>query len=164
MKKSTTRNSSKKTNYNYEKSGQNWKKNPLFQPGETHIRMTRDKWTPERLEKTRQRMIKWNKSKAGRKMASKRSKKMLSDEATKQRWMDGRDRWHEEHPEARQKHAETFFQPHNEARHIKAQKRHSIERAREMYRTSNVKPIIKPLPNQSDEYYDALDDFFAEGF
>lgn len=156
--------STKKTNYNYKKSGQNWKTNPYFKAGVARPGTKKGEWTEEHLVNVRKRIIAYNKSKAGRKMASKRSKKTLSDPATKQRWMDGKDKWYEEHPEVRQAHAEKYFAPHNQARHIKAEKRKAIERAREMYRTSNVKPIIKPLKNQSDEYYDALDDFFAEGF
>lgn len=138
--------------------------NPYFNGERNGEFTTKEHWTEEHLANVRKHIIKYNKSKAGRKMASKRSKKTLSDPATKQRLMDGKDKWYGEHPEVRQAHAEKYLAPHNQARHDKAEKKKAIERARDMYKTSNVKPIIKPLPNQPDEYYDALEDFFAEGF
>lgn len=137
-------------------------KNPYFngeKNGELH---TRDKWTEEHREKVRQRMIKYNKSKAGRKMASKRSKKTMSDEAIKQRWIDGQIAWHINHPEARIEHAEKYFQPYNNERHRRAEQRKSIKWYREEYK-KGIKPIVKPLPDQPQEYYDELDEFFAEG-
>ena len=106
--------------------------------------------------------IKYNKSKAGRKMASKRSKKTMSDEAIKQRWIDGQIAWHINHPEARIEHAEKHFQPYNNERHRRAEQRKSIKWYREEYK-KGIKPIVKPLPDQPQEYYDELDEFFAEG-
>lgn len=137
-------------------------KNPYFngeKNGELH---TRDKWTEEHREKIRKHIVKYNKSKAGRKMASKRSKALMKDEATKQRWIDGQIAWHINHPEARIKHAEKYFQPHNNERHRLAEQRNSIKWWREQYK-EGIKPIVKPLPNQPQEYYDELDEFFAEG-
>ena len=115
-------------------------KNPYFngeKNGELH---TKDKWTEEHREKVRQRMIKYNKSKAGR----------------------GQIAWHLKHPEARIEHAEKHFQPHNNERHRQAEQRKSIKWYREEYK-KGIKPIIKPLPDQPQEYYDELDEFFAEG-
>lgn len=136
-------------------------KNPYFngeKNGELH---TRDKWTEEHREKVRQRMIKYNKSKAGREMASRRSKKTMSNEATKQRWIDGQIAWYLEHPEARIEHAEKHFQPHNERRRREAEQRKSVKLWREQYKKGE-RPIVKPIPNQEQEYYQELDDFFGE--
>lgn len=137
-------------------------KNPYFNGEKNHL--VAGKWSEEHRKKVSERMKKWNKSKEGRAMARRRGKKMLSDPANMQRFQEGKDAWYEQHPEVRVEHANKYLQPHNEARQQQAQKKHAIERAREMYRTSNVKPIIKPLKDQPDEYYDALDEFFAEGF
>ena len=137
-------------------------KNPYFngeRNGELH---TKDKWTDEHREKVSKRITKYNKSKAGKKMASKRSKKTLSDAATKQRWMDGKEAWYAEHPEVRVEHAKKHLQPHNDERHRLAEQRKSIRWWREAYKNGQ-KPIVKPLPDQPQEYYDELDEFFAEG-
>lgn len=136
--------------------------NPYFngeRNGELH---TKDKWTDEHKENVSKHITKYNKSKAGRKMASRRSKKTLSDEATKQRWMDGKDAWYAEHPEVRKAHAKKYLQPHNDERHRRAEQRKSIKWWREQY-SRGEKPIVKPLPDQPQEYYDELDEFFAEG-
>lgn len=123
-------------------------------------------WTEESRENARKRIIKYNKSRAGRKMASKRQKAYFKDPANRQKMSDFRKNEPKDSNvnKARIKHGYTTFQKTNQERHQKALKKHAIERAREMYQTGNVKPIIKPLPNQPDEYYDRLDDFFCEGF
>lgn len=137
-------------------------KNPYFngeRNGELH---TRDKWTEEQRENVRKRIIKYNKSRAGKRMASKRSKALLKDEAVKQRWIDGQIAWHINHPEARIEHVEKHLKPHNERRHREAEQRNSIRWWREEYKKGE-KPPVKPLPDQPQEYYDELDEFFAEG-
>ena len=136
--------------------------NPYFngkRNGELH---TKDKWTEKQKENVKKRITKYNKSKAGKKMASKRSKALLKDEAVKQRWIDGQIAWHIEHPEARIKHVEKHLQPYNEERHRRAAQRNSIRWWREEYK-KGIKPVVKPLPDQPQEYYDELDEFFAEG-
>ena len=94
-------------------------------------------------------------------MASKRSKKTMSDEAIKQRWIDGQIAWHIKHPEARIEHAEKHFQPHNNERHRRAEQRKSIKWYREEYK-KGIKPIVKPLPDQPQEYYDELERICTE--
>lgn len=139
-------------------------KNPYFNGEKNHI--VASNWTEEHRAKCSQHMIKYNKSRAGRKMASKRQKEYFKDPANRQKLADIRLNEPKDSNvnKARIKHGYTTFQKDNQERHMLAEKKKAIERAREMYRSNNVKPIIKPLPNQPDEYYDALDEFFAEGF
>lgn len=136
--------------------------NPYFNGERNHESNTRENWTDEHLASVKKHITKYNKSKKGRKMASKRQKKALTDEAVKQRWMDGKEAWYERHPEVRIEHAKKYLQPHNDERHRLAEQRKSIKWWREAYK-SGQKPIVKPLPNQPQEYYDELDEFFAEG-
>lgn len=139
-------------------------KNPYFNGEKNHL--VSGNWTEEHRRKCSERMKKYNKSKAGRKMASKRQKEYFKDPINHLRLSELRKNESKDSNvnKARIKHGYTTFQKDNQRRHELAEKKKAIERAREMYKTSNVKPVIKPLPNQSDEYYDALDDFFAEGF
>ena len=136
--------------------------NPYFN-GEKNAEVVRAAWTEERRQKARERMIAYNKSKAGRKMASKRQKKTLSDPATKQRWMDGRDKWISEHKEWRSELSRKTFAPIAAENHRRAEQRKAISCWREMYHNGGT-PIVKPLPHQPQEYYDDLDEFFGEFF
>lgn len=137
-------------------------KNPYFN-GELNATVsTKEKWTEEHRKNCVKHITKYNKSKAGRAMASRRAKKLMKDEATKQRWMDGKEAWYAEHPEVRIQHAKKYLQPYNDERHRQAEQRKSIQWWREEYK-KGAKPIIKPLPNQPQEYYEDLDEFFAEG-
>lgn len=137
-------------------------KNPFFNGEKNHTLSTKDKWTEEHRKNVVKHITKYNKSRAGRKMASRRSKKLMTDEAVKQRWIDGQIAWHLRHPEVRIEHAKKYLQPHNDERHRLAEQRKSIKWYREEYK-KGLKPIVKPLPDQPQEYYDDLDDFFAEG-
>lgn len=138
--------------------------NPYFNGELNHTLSTKDKWTEEHRQNSIKHITKYNQSKAGKKMASKRQKAYFKQGDARLRMAELR---RNEDPNCLRRQGARergygYFQKWNQERHEQAERRKSIRWWREMYKNGG-KPPIKPLPNQPQEYYDDLDEFFAEG-